>query len=243
MKIDKKTLTSLRGLATLLIALSAGAQAAPNDEKNYRGDRISFPVDITATLDSDAGGKTVCIPANTTLQGLGSGKNTGDISVRIGKVFGDVTDCKDTSKTVPKTVGINIAKQTLDSYIPDRFGLTYGALVVPFKYHYSGSKEFKGGSTVGPYLGYRFDRNTIGLGLKFVGFLGGSAIAVDQVVNGTTTTQNLAGFSYGYGFIGQVKNEFQLGVVVGKDRVSQSAGYADNGKSWVAISLGFAFSE
>jgi len=39
-----------------------------------------------------------------------------------------------------------------------------------------------------------------------------------------------------------VKGAFQMGVVVGADRVNKNAGYEDNGKTWLAVELGFAFS-
>jgi hypothetical protein len=32
-----------------------------------------------------------------------------------------------------------------------------------------------------------------------------------------------------------------MGLVIGADRVSKSARYADNGKMWLAVSLGFDF--
>ena len=98
-------------------------------------------------------------------------------------------------------------------------------------------------TTIGPYLGYRFDENDHGYGVKAILFTGASAVTVNQTVNGKETTQNLAGFSFGGGFIGQVKNEFQLGIILGVDRVSESAKYEDNGKVWVAVGLGYSFSK
>jgi hypothetical protein len=43
-----------------------------------------------------------------------------------------------------------------------------------------------------------------------------------------------------------VKDSFQLGLVLGWDRVGRSANFANNGKlwlaGWLAVSLGYAFS-
>jgi hypothetical protein len=113
---------------------------------------------------------------------------------------------------------------------------------VPFKFHVTGGKDFTGSATVGPYLGYRADpEGTLGFGVAFVGFLGAANIAVPEKVNNSASTQNLAGFSWGFGIIGTVKGNFQLGGVIGFDRVSANAGYEYNGKPWVALELGYSF--
>jgi hypothetical protein len=128
----------------------------------------------------------------------------------------------------------------LDSVPPHRFGLTYGALMVPYKYYIGGDHEFSGAATVGGYLGYR--EASTGYDLRLVGFLGASSISVPQQADGQEGTKNLAGISYGLGVLGTVKDSFQLGLVLGWDRVGRSANFANNGKPWVAVSLGYAFS-
>lgn len=231
-------------MGLVLCAVSNGAAAAQNDEKNYIGDRLSFPFNVSGKYLNEDGteGGDVCIPAKTTLRGMGKEDGKG-LVVQLANVFGKPVDCKDEKTTVDGKRPILISKTVMDRMTPSRYGLTYGALVVPFKYQLNGDKEFKGGSSVAPYLGYRFDPNYLGVGVKLIGFLGGGTISVEQTVDGTRKTQNLAGVSYGIGLIGQVKNDFQLGVVLGYDRVSKSAGYPDNGKPWLAISIGMSFSE
>lgn len=112
---------------------------------------------------------------------------------------------------------------------------------MPFKYYVSGDKEFKSGGTIAPYLGYRFDQNYLGVGVKLVGFLGGAGVPVEQEVDGEKKTQTLAGLSYGLGVIGTIKGDFQLGLILGADKVSKSAKYNNNGKLWVAVGVGFSF--
>jgi hypothetical protein len=138
-------------------------------------------------------------------------------------------------------VTLRISKDALERSPPNRYGLTYGAIAVPFKYHLTGAKELTGSATVGPYLGYRTDRGGLGYGVSFIGFLGASNIAVTTTQNGQSNSSNLAGFSYGVGAIGSVKGNFQLGGVLGFDRVSANAGYQYNGKPWIALELGYSF--
>jgi hypothetical protein len=42
--------------------------------------------------------------------------------------------------------------------------------------------------------------------------------------------------------LGTVKDTFQLGVVLGADRVNRNVRYVNNNKPWIAFSLGFDFS-
>jgi len=209
----------------------------PNDNANYLGDRITFPVRINVKIEN----VDYCIPAGTPLKGLGAADSNGNVLFHVSS-YRTYKAC-DGKTAIPDDIAFEIGSDVLKANVPDRIGITYGALVVPYKYHLNGSKEFSGGTTVGPYFGYRFDRNSIGLGIKIIGFVGGSSISVTQNVDGNDTTQNLAGFSYGLGIIGQAKNEFQMGVIFGADRVSQSAHYVDNGKLWLAVGLGYSFSE
>ncbi len=226
--------------ALALLATALPAFAAGSDDLNVQGDKLSFPVDVPAKI----GNTDRCIPAKTPLRGMytETDGNNKTVWVRLGNVFGTPTDCKD-GTPLPANVAMAIDQRHFTHTPPSRYGLTYGALVVPFKYHVKGSKEFKGGSTVAPYFGYRSDGNDLGFGAKFIGFLGASTVAVEQEVGGKTQSQNLAGFSYGLGVIGQVKSDFQMGLVIGAERISKSARYADNGKMWLAVSLGFDFAK
>jgi hypothetical protein len=232
----------------LASSLACASVWAANDEVNYLGDKLSFTVNVRGKVDTKGDGNTtdVCIPASTSLRGLSkldTAANGTGLQVRLANVFGTVKDCDDDRKTVPGNTVINLSADEVKRSKPTRYGLTYGGLVVPFKYHLTGEKEFRPGGTVAPYLGYRFDRNYLGFSFKLVGFLGGAGVTVDQEVDGEKKSQTLAGISYGLGLIGTVKEEFQMGIVVGADRVSKSANYAQNGKTWIALSLGFAFNE
>jgi hypothetical protein len=238
-----KTTVVLSMFTAVAMCGSVHAQNSTNDEMNYTGDRLSFPVNVNASYKgSDNVVHPLCIPAETTLRGLGPmEKDT--LHVRLATFSDDVPDCSGSVPPVniPKNVAISVHQDNLNFYKPNRYGLTYGALVVPYKYHFSGSKNFEGNSTVGPFLGYRFDKNTLGVGIKIVGFLGGAVIKVTETVDNTQKDKTLAGFSYGIGILGEIKSDFQLGLVFGADRVSNDSGYEDNGKLWGALALGFSF--
>lgn len=227
-------------IAPILLGLVSTTALGANDEKKYQGDRISFPVNVRGKLDTK-GTPDVCIPFSTSLRGLSDLTGEG-LKVRLANTFGAPIDC-DSKSPIPGDVAITLDETTVNSSAPSRYGLTYGGLVVPFKYHLNGEKEFRAGGTVAPYLGYRFDRNYLGVGMKVVGFLGGAGVPVEQTVEGVKKTQTLAGLSYGLGLIGTIKGDFQLGVIVGADRVSKSANYVNNGKWWAALGIGFAFAD
>jgi hypothetical protein len=237
-------------ISILFIGPSLAFASTTNDQSNYEGDRITFAVDVKATVvsfDQKTLGDVFCLPAGTRVWGVGnfaSDSKTG-ILFRTAKDK-TITSCDASPKTIPKNSEILIENSNINPPSANRSGLTYGVLAVPFKFQVTGGKDFTGSATVGPYLGYRADpEGTLGFGISFVGFLGASNIAVQEpsASSGSTssTTQNLAGFSWGFGLIGTVKGNFQLGGVLGFDRVSKNANYQYNGKPWIALELGYSF--
>ena len=223
------------------------ADAAPiNDKTNYLGDKIKFQTDMyVEKVDMKSKNKDVspaCVPAFSTLRGIGTLKVGADTrpAFIITNVEGGGS-CDDKKVRVNDVVLVKL--EDLNSTPPDRYGLTYGALLVPFKYHLGGSKSFTGSTSVGGYLGFRQDRSgRTGLALEYIGFIGAATVPVAQTTNGQSTTQNMSGVTYGIGILGTVKGSFHMGVVFGADRVNASAHYEDNGKPWVAVEIGYAFS-
>ncbi len=212
----------------------------------------------------------VCAPAGTQLRGFGvsnlkldedaTPKRTTMFLVEkvgkdlkpIGHVKNLFMDVNDPSAPCPGGTNTNelqrgdvllLRQDRIESLNPVRKGLTYGALMVPYKYHRSGEKGFSSGASLGGYLGYRIDRTGFtGFETNFIGFVGGANIAVPETVDGVATMSNRAGVSYGIGILATVKDEFQIGLVIGRDRVDDAAEYVRNGRTWVALSLGYEFS-
>lgn len=214
-----------------------------------------------------------CAPAGTQFRGIGVKKITfGDsaepreitmfLVEKVGKSLRPIEHVKDIFVDVPSNIdrstdncrgsksGIVSANQVvllehsrIDSLNPVRKGVTYGTLLVPYKYHRSGEKGFSGGTSLGGYLGYRLDRTGFtGFETNFISFVGATSVAVPEIVDGVARTSNRAGVSYGVGLLATVKDEFQIGLVIGRDRVDDSANYVRNGKSWLALSIGYEFS-
>jgi hypothetical protein len=207
-----------------------------NDATNYVGDRIRFAVKVDAKLRK-APQTVLCIPPLTRMSVIGKDDSSKNLIVKIA----DGTKACDGS-AIDTGEAYLITLDTLAQSGLARTGATYGALVVPFKYHLTGNKDFTGSSTLGAYLGYRFETaNAIGYTLTPVAFMGGSTVSVPTSSGGEIKDQNFAGFAYGVGLIGTFKGSFQAGVVLGWDRVSKSAGYQYNGKPWVAVEIGFSF--
>jgi hypothetical protein len=120
----------------------------------------------------------------------------------------------------------------------NRFGWTYGALVVPFKF-YTGEREFSAGATVGPYLGYRlYDRQ----GSSSVLALGIGLATVDVTTNnpdGTASSSNTTGMSAALAYLLEIKGVFRVGAVAGADYFSRSQNIATSGKLWLGLSFGY----
>ncbi len=128
-------------------------------------------------------------------------------------------------------------------FIPDNAvmsGFSYGVLLVPYKY-YTDSKNFGGAVTVAPFAGYRIDWSNVGIEATLVGFAGPTSL---QGKDDSGDSTNLFGLSYGAGLLFEIKNDFNLGFVLGADKVSKSdrSKFEDDSDMWFAISLGFDFS-
>jgi len=205
-----------------------------SDADNYLGDRIRFAVKVEVTQRRSQA--KVCIPPLTRMSVIG--KQDQDLVV---KIRDGATDCDKKPIDTGEAYLLSLTEVSQSGLA--RTGSTYGALIVPFKWHMQGDREVTGSSTVGAYLGYRFETaNAIGYTLTPVAFMGASNVSVAKTgANGEATNESLFGFSAGFGLIGTFKKDFQAGVVVGWDHVNKSAGYQYNGKPWLALEIGFSF--
>lgn len=253
-------------------AAKTAEPAIPNDRTNYQGDKLkySFAFGVTRVdLRKESNNTEVaCAPAFTTFKGIGRLKVgndqmaaftvTGVPAVVVAPAAAASAVQGSPSATPPTAAAtyaceanaallregdiVTIKDAMLTGVMPDRYGLTYGTLLVPYKYQLGGDKSFASKASVGGYLGFRQDRSGwSGLALQYVGFIGAATVPVSQTIDGQSQVQQISGVSYGLGILGTVKSEFQMGLVIGADRVSKNANYVNNGKPWIALSLGFAF--
>ena len=246
--------------------------ATPSSDANiYTGDRVKFQyarlvtkVDATVPLaDGKLATSLVCLPAFSTLRGIGvlsvDKQNRPAFIVtavesdpRPLSFFDELATRPSAPKPEQRCLTGSLAKvddlvvvdqDTISTTHPDRFGLTFGTLMVPYKFHLAGDHNFSGGATLGGYIGFRQEKSGWwGLGLQYIAFVGAAAVEVPQTVDGQTKSLSVNGLSYGIGILGTVKDSFHMGFVVGADRVGADAKYARNGKPWLALSLGYAFS-
>jgi hypothetical protein len=122
-----------------------------------------------------------------------------------------------------------------------RAGWDYGALAIPFKVQLSGKQSFSGSASLGGYLGYRFP--FAGVVLRPVVFAGVSNISTSATTGGTTTSQTVAGLSYGFGLLTTIKGSLQAGLVLGFDHVDSAQPYAYNDKPWLSLEIGYSFAQ
>ena len=241
----------------------------PNSKDNYEGDRVTFPNRMTVTIDD---GKTKtsnhCLKAGTELRGVGQSDLTkvNFVVIACAPVLGFMAhhppkDCNvlcdaedlptppgapQGSEPPPNPLNnlksgsvVQIDLAEIQKHAPNRYGLAYGALVVPFKFQLTGAHDFTGSATVGPYLGYRFAHESYGWAMTLAGVAGASNISVTK----GGSTQQLAGFSYGGAVMVEIKGGFQAGAVLGFDSVGSSQGFQYNNKPWLALELGYSFSQ
>jgi hypothetical protein len=126
-------------------------------------------------------------------------------------------------------------------YVGSRSGFDYGALVVPFKVQLSGGKAFTGSSSLGGYLGYQNPVGDLGMNVSPIIFAGASNISTSATTGFKTTSQTVAGLSYGAGLLFNIKDSFQAGFVVGFDHVNSAQKYQYNDKPWVSFEIGYSF--
>jgi hypothetical protein len=224
-------------------AAPAPAVTVGNSQDNFQGDRVTFPVNMTATIsdgsgDANDGKAGQCLPAGTTLRGVGQDTN-GVHFVIISCTLKVNCQKRCDGSAIRDGSSITMTLADIAKYPPDRNGLAYGGLVVPFKFQLTGAHQFTSSATVGPYLGYRMDRETVGAAVTFAAFAGASNIAVTK----GGSTQQLAGFGYGIAVLGEIKGGFQLGGVLGFDSVGSNQGFQYNNKPWLALELGYSFSQ
>lgn len=215
-----------------------------NDGDNYRGDKVRFDVDIgvmAVRLGDGAKPSEGCLAADTQLVGLGSvavPKDNGAENRALFKVIETKEATAGCDKPLAKGTTVAVSNDVL-STMRTRQGWSFGTLMVPYKYQLKGDRSIAGGATLGGYLGYR--KEVDAAAAQYIGFVGLTKVGVPVTQDGKSSVEQMAGVSYGVGVLWTIKNAFQAGLVIGADRVNKSAGYANNDKPWVSVSLGYDF--
>ena len=151
--------------------------------------------------------------------------------------------CPDVTNSATKLYEGTVVYVSSDdmSNVTFRSGIAYGALVVPFKMQLSGGKAFTGSSSIGGYLGYQNPIGDFPINFNPILFAGASNVSTSATTGSTTTSQTVAGVSYGTGILFDVKDDFHIGFVLGFDHVSSAQKYQYNDKPWVSFEIGYSF--
>lgn len=133
----------------------------------------------------------------------------------------------------PTGISYKVNKATLEGSSRERYGWTYGALVAPIKY-YPGQSQFGSNVSINGYLGYRVhDRpgssSVVALAL-------GQALASVKRADGSTS--NVNGASVALAYLAEIKNTFNIGVVLGKDFFSKGDEVPMSGKTYLGLQFG-----
>jgi hypothetical protein len=125
-----------------------------------------------------------------------------------------------------------------------RSGWDFGTLIVPFKFQMSDKSLVTGSATLGGYVGYNIGLNMPGFRVSPVAFVGVSDISMPQSggSGSSSSTQTVAGISYGVGLMGTIKDSFNISLVFGADHAS-SNNYQYQDKPWVSFALGYSFTK
>ncbi len=228
----------------------------PNDVENYQGDHLTFSYDKFARRADMAANPIqttdVCISAHSKLVGKGRAIfSEPDASGLLFQVvsLGKNPEIRCAGKTAA-IVGDIVVLKNVDAKVggPSRTGWAMGTLLIPFKYQIRGDKSFSNGASLGGYAGWRFTTAGFdhlirpGLETQVVGFLGATTTSAKQTIDGKEQSLNLTGATYGVGLLASIKDSFQIGLVIGKDRFDKNAPYLNNKKTWLAASIGYTFS-
>jgi hypothetical protein len=220
-----------------------------SDRDNYTGDRIKYrftTLEVKATKLGNGGEtRSVCVPSGTSMHGLGKGTLVDGGTSKERSLFSlreaptDTNGECEAAKLVKKGETVLLDPEMLRQSPPDRYGWTFGTLVVPYKYQVKGDKSVSGGATLGGYAGFR--ATVYGTSAMGIVFAGATKVDVPTLKDGSPVTESAAGFSYGVGVLSSIKDSFKIGLVVGADRVDKKLGYVNNGKAWLSVSLGYDF--
>jgi hypothetical protein len=115
---------------------------------------------------------------------------------------------------------------------PERFGLAWGALIIPYKYEFKDG-SFSGTPSTVAFVGPQFsiyDSNII------LAFFAGPGVS-----NGSQSDGNKALFSFGSGLVATLGGVFKVGLMAGWDYAGKNSGFKYEATPWAALSIGAGF--
>jgi len=236
-------------VAAILIGAGGAASAqVPGDNNSFRGDHIRLLTNVIGFVPEGGPDTEVrCAPAGSRLSVHDEDKD--NLFVRFLAIRGGsmlvpaaAEDATCGGKLVELNAAYKIPRERVQHSDYRRSGVTFGGLVVPFKFRLGKNKELVSSSAVAPYLGFRTAVSTFGLYLTPVVAAGLSIVPVNDPANSTTATKT--GYTVAVGIkITSDKNEnFNAGLLIGHDYLNKADRLSDPNvsKPWVSLYLGYA---
>jgi hypothetical protein len=249
----------MRRLFMLCAALCAVSVSHANETVNYAGDDDSWAGD-TLRLKVGVPGFTVVrkdLPENSTATPVkhcapaGSRAHVyeekeGELLVQFDVVPEGASATAATLACPPELrartdVSYSMRKSDLAAYRVMRTGLSFGALVIPFKYRLGDEKELVSSPAIAPFVGFRTAwLQSLGITFTPVAAAGLSLVPVPTADG--KETENKAAYTVALGFrVSSSKNQkFTAGLLYGRDFLStrETAGQPKLKKPWLSIYLG-----
>jgi hypothetical protein len=234
-------------------AVESADASFPADEDSYNGDLLKLRVTVGTFREVGANGKVYCAPKGSVL--TVSDEDQGVLSVRFKKVpkednmpthlleenpTGEALNACSAASRVNDFTQYEIDRATLLKYDFRRTGVTFGALVVPFKFYLSGERKITASSTIAPYLGFR-GPSTFGLTLTPVISAGLGLVPVTDPNSGETETKSALSTAIGLVLTSTKNDAFNAGVVIGRDFLSRSDEASDPNvdEPWFSLYVGY----
>lgn len=231
----------------MLGLICESAQAATPEDKYVAGDHYILQTDAYGFL---AKPDSATVDRSPRCAGRGTGMRIVEITdenytVRFDDVKSSLESdtCGVNAKPVDDRSTYTITKAGANGLATKQTGLTFGTLVVPFKFRLGSNNKLVSSSTIAPYLGWRYSRFQ-GYGTDVIPVMaaGLALVPITNPVTGENETKT--GFSTAFGLtLTNVKSaNFSAGILVGRDFLSKSdhALDASSKKVWISIWLGLS---
>lgn len=247
--------------AAVISSASAADSTFPSDENKFIGDHLRLRTNVDGFIEvSGDQSKKFCAPVSSRV--AVTGETSDELFVR----FLDITDEADSLLNDVDKAGLaacpkkdakdakdgrrvngftqyKIKRTTIGEHDFKRSGVTFGGLLVPFKYRLGSSKELVSSATMAPFVGFRtaWFQNW---GLTFTPVLsaGLSLVPVADAASNSTSTKAAYTLAAGVRLTSSKNEAFSAGVLFGRDFLNKAdrAMDASVNKPWASFYVGFA---
>jgi hypothetical protein len=240
----------IQGFSMTAHAETASAEKYASSGAVQNGDHFQLKSDAGGISIIDGGGNTsfYCAPHASKFTYI---RNvSGLVIIRFRKVTASASALNPEEKNDGRCRAPNVVNTDVRYSVPEAEfsnweyssnGVTFGGLVVPFKFRLGGVNEIVSSTTIAPYVGWTF--TDIAYGMTFSPIVSAGLGLVPVVDSATKLTNSKAAFSTALGFVvTSSKNEsFQAGFLVGRDFLGRTDRTSDPtvDKMWVSFYLGY----